>query len=46
MQTTADIEAHVDEFNRLAGSLAEANKKIGQAGTQVPNQLLDERIVL
>ena len=43
MQTTADIEAHVDEFNRLAGSLAEANKKIGQAGTQVPNQLLDER---
>ena len=24
-------------------SLAEANKKIGQAGTQVPNQLLDER---
>jgi len=43
MQTTADIEAHVDEFNRLAASLAEANKKIGQAGTQVPNQLLDER---
>ena len=43
MQTTADIEAHVDKFNRLAASLAEANKKIGQAGTQVPNQLLDER---
>ncbi|MCU5327172.1 flagellar hook-associated protein FlgK [Bacillus wiedmannii] len=42
-QTTEDIEAHVNEFNRLAGSLAEANKKIGQAGTQVPNQLLDER---
>ncbi|HDR7947740.1 flagellar hook-associated protein FlgK [Bacillus toyonensis] len=42
-QTTEDIEAHVNEFNRLAASLAEANKKIGQAGTQVPNQLLDER---
>ncbi|TKI88834.1 flagellar hook-associated protein FlgK, partial [Bacillus wiedmannii] len=42
-QTREDIEAHVNEFNRLAGSLAEANKKIGQAGTQVPNQLLDER---
>ncbi|TKI02789.1 flagellar hook-associated protein FlgK [Bacillus wiedmannii] len=42
-QTTEDIEAHVNEFNRLAGSLAEASKKIGQAGTQVPNQLLDER---
>lgn len=42
-QTTDDIEAHVNEFNRLAASLAEANKKIGQAGTQVPNQLLDER---
>lgn len=26
-QTTEDIEAHVNEFNRLAGSLAEANKK-------------------
>ncbi|GCF67345.1 MULTISPECIES: flagellar hook-associated protein FlgK [Bacillus] len=43
IQTTEDIEAHVNEFNRLAASLAEANKKIGQAGTQVPNQLLDER---
>ncbi|HHL3304279.1 flagellar hook-associated protein FlgK [Bacillus sp. SM-B1] len=43
VQTTEDIEAHVNEFNRLADSLAEANKKIGQAGTQVPNQLLDER---
>ncbi|MDH4420967.1 flagellar hook-associated protein FlgK [Bacillus cereus] len=43
VQTTEDIEAHVNEFNRLAASLAEANKKIGQAGTQVPNQLLDER---
>ncbi|AIE78925.1 Flagellar hook-associated protein FlgK [Bacillus cereus] len=42
-QTTEDIGAHVNEFNRLAASLAEANKKIGQAGTQVPNQLLDER---
>ncbi|ANV72737.1 flagellar hook-associated protein FlgK [Bacillus cereus] len=42
-QTTEDIEAHVNEFNRLAASLAEANHKIGQAGTQVPNQLLDER---
>ncbi|MFD3217177.1 flagellar hook-associated protein FlgK [Bacillus sp. BR_7a] len=42
-QTREDIEAHVNEFNRLAGSLAEANKKIGQAGTQVPNQLLNER---
>ncbi|PEL28131.1 flagellar hook-associated protein FlgK [Bacillus toyonensis] len=42
-QTTEDIEAHVNEFTRLAASLAEANKKIGQAGTQVPNQLLDER---
>lgn len=42
-QTTEDIEAHVNEFNRLAASLAEANNKIGQAGTQVPNQLLDER---
>ncbi|MGE1213695.1 flagellar hook-associated protein FlgK [Bacillus toyonensis] len=42
-QTKEDIEAHVNEFNRLAASLAEANKKIGQAGTQVPNQLLDER---
>ncbi|MFJ6029662.1 flagellar hook-associated protein FlgK [Bacillus toyonensis] len=42
-QTTEDIEAHVNEFNRVAASLAEANKKIGQAGTQVPNQLLDER---
>ena len=42
-QTREDIEAHVNEFNRLAASLAEANKKIGQAGTQVPNQLLDER---
>ncbi|MED3254705.1 flagellar hook-associated protein FlgK [Bacillus thuringiensis] len=38
-QTAEDIEAHVNEFNRLAASLAEAN----QAGTQVPNQLLDER---
>lgn len=27
-QTTEDIEAHVNEFNRLAGSLAEANKKL------------------
>ncbi len=43
VQTTEDIEAHVNEFNRLAASLAEANEKIGQAGTQVPNQLLDER---
>ncbi|MFT2134620.1 flagellar hook-associated protein FlgK [Bacillus cereus group sp. MYBK5-1] len=42
-QTAEDIEAHVNEFNRLAASLAEANHKIGQAGTQVPNQLLDER---
>ncbi|EKS7866602.1 flagellar hook-associated protein FlgK [Bacillus cereus] len=42
-QTAEDIEAHVNEFNRLASSLAEANHKIGQAGTQVPNQLLDER---
>lgn len=42
-QTAEDIEAHVNEFNRLAVSLAEANHKIGQAGTQVPNQLLDER---
>ena len=39
MQTTADIEAHVDEFNRLAGSLAEANKKIGQAGTQTESTI-------
>nr|WP_088327454.1 flagellar hook-associated protein FlgK [Bacillus cereus] len=43
LQTTEDIEAHVNEFNRLATNLAEANKKIGEAGTQVPNQLLDER---
>ncbi|MCC2379195.1 flagellar hook-associated protein FlgK [Bacillus wiedmannii] len=43
LQTTEDIEAHVNEFNRLAANLAEANKKIGEAGTQVPNQLLDER---
>ncbi|KFN02606.1 flagellar hook-associated protein FlgK [Bacillus clarus] len=43
VQTTEDIEAHVNEFNRLASSLAVANKKIGQAGSQVPNQLLDER---
>ncbi|PFQ66493.1 flagellar hook-associated protein FlgK [Bacillus cereus] len=43
IQTTEDIEAHVNEFNRLGASLAEANKKIGQAGTQVPNQLFDER---
>ncbi|MFJ1102239.1 flagellar hook-associated protein FlgK [Bacillus sp. RA(2023)] len=43
LQTTDDIEAHVNEFNRLAANLAEANKKIGEAGTQVPNQLLDER---
>lgn len=42
-QIAEDIEAHVNEFNRLAASLAEANHKIGQAGTQVPNQLLDER---
>lgn len=42
-QTAEDIEAHVNEFNRLAASLAKANHKIGQAGTQVPNQLLDER---
>lgn len=42
-QTAEDIEAHVNEFNRLAASLVEANHKIGQAGTQVPNQLLDER---
>ncbi|MDA1568356.1 flagellar hook-associated protein FlgK [Bacillus cereus] len=42
-QTAEDIESHVNEFNRLAASLAEANHKIGQAGTQVPNQLLDER---
>ena len=27
-QTTEDIEAHVNEFNRLAASLAEANKKL------------------
>ncbi|HDR7714660.1 flagellar hook-associated protein FlgK [Bacillus albus] len=43
LQATDDIEAHVNEFNRLAANLAEANKKIGEAGTQVPNQLLDER---
>lgn len=42
-QTAEDIEGHVNEFNRLATNLAEANKKIGQAGSPVPNQLLDER---
>ena len=29
-QTTEDIEAHVNEFNRLADSLAEANQKLGK----------------
>ncbi|PFJ17247.1 flagellar hook-associated protein FlgK [Bacillus cereus] len=43
VQVANDIEGHVNEFNRLAQSLAEANKKIGQAGSHVPNQLLDER---
>lgn len=31
------------EFNRLAKQLAETNEKIGDAGLQPPNQLLDER---
>lgn len=42
-QTKQDIEGQVNQFNLLANSLAEANKKIGEAGTHVPNQLLDER---
>lgn len=43
IQVGEDIAGQVDEFNRLAASLAEANKKIGEAGSDVPNQLLDER---
>lgn len=43
IQVGEDIEGQVNEFNRLAASLAEANKKIGEAGSHVPNQLLDER---
>ncbi|EMA6341864.1 flagellar hook-associated protein FlgK [Bacillus cytotoxicus] len=43
MQVSADIQGHVDEFNRLAESLAKANENIREAGLKVPNQLLDER---
>ncbi|MGG2015787.1 flagellar hook-associated protein FlgK [Bacillus sp. S10(2024)] len=42
-QVGTDALQHVKEFNRLQSSLAEANKKIGQAGEHAPNQLLDER---
>ncbi|WP_369900260.1 flagellar hook-associated protein FlgK [Bacillus manliponensis] len=38
-----DTVDHIGEFNRLSKSLAEANKKIGEAGSPVPSQLLDER---
>ncbi|CAM4368986.1 flagellar hook protein FlgK [Bacillus manliponensis] len=38
-----DIIGHTDEFNRLAENLAEANRKIGQAISPIPNQLLNER---
>ncbi|MFD3446013.1 flagellar hook-associated protein FlgK [Microbacteriaceae bacterium 4G12] len=38
-----DLNAHVEELNRLSQSLTEVNKKLGDAGPNPPNQLLDER---
>jgi flagellar hook-associated protein 1 FlgK len=42
-QVNSQIGTTVDSINSVAGSIADLNAKIHQAGTNVPNDLLDQR---